>query len=245
MEFNLAEKLAIVKDIDRLILADHKVAKGELIYLGQLMKLLKFNSDFVEEARKFNIQQANGILENMSEAKKHSLAIMLHEMAYADGDMSREEIKILFSVFKNVGIKIEDSGKPPVVFDISDIYFKSKKYIIHDKELDTSMCKLGEPKAIKIEPQIDGKNGFTVTIFKVTGFTPFWGNKVELALRHMDIVELSLEKSFLRACNHSLGKDSRPSKKSDYGLSIYHPNNQIERIILHKYHKNKELEFVS
>ena len=96
MEFNLAEKLAIVKAIDKVILADQKVAKGEMAYLGQLMKLLNFDSEFVEEARKFHMKQANLILEGLSEPKKHSLAIMLHEMAYANGYLGKKEIRVLF-----------------------------------------------------------------------------------------------------------------------------------------------------
>lgn len=240
MNFNLAEKLAIVKDIDRVILADNKVAKGELVYLGQLMKLLDFDSDFVEEARKFNIQQANSILENMSEAKKHSLAIMLHEMAYADGEMSEEEIKILFSVFENVGIKIEKPGNSLSIFDVSDIYFRSSRNIQYHSEREISEEKK-EKRAIKIEPNIEGKKGFTLTTFKLNGFIGLWGNKVDLTPKHMDVVELNPEKSLLKGYEDIswAGK-----KHSNYSVSIYHPNNKIEKIILHKLHKKIEIEYL-
>ena len=135
--FNLAEKLAIVKDIDRLILADGKVAEGEMIYLGQLMKLLNFDSNFVEEARKFNFKQAHSILKNLSEPKKHSLAIILHEMAYADGEMDRKELKMLFTAFEKIGVKIEKPGNSLSIFDISDIYFKSSRQRIQHKNKGT------------------------------------------------------------------------------------------------------------
>ncbi|MCB7479854.1 hypothetical protein [Christiangramia sediminis] len=238
MNFNLAEKLAIVKDIDRVILADDKVAKGELVYLGQLMKLLDFDSDFVEEARKFNIQQANGILENMSEAKKHSLTIMLHEMAYADGEMSKEEIKILFSVFENVGIKIEEPGNSLSIFDVSDIYFKSSKNIQYKNKTSKEYK---EKIAIKIEPNIQGKKGFTLTTFRLNGFISWWGNKVELAPKHMQVVALNPEKSLLKGYEDIswAGKNH-----SNYSLSIYHPNNKIEKIILHNHHKKIDVEYL-
>jgi len=238
MNFNLAEKLAIVKDIDRVILADNKVAKGELVYLGQLMKLLDFDSDFVEEARKFNIQQANSILENMSEAKKHSLAIILHEMAYADGEMSKEEIKILFSVFENVGIKIEKPGNSLSIFDVSDIYFRSSKNIQHENKTSKEHK---EKIAIKIEPNIEGKKGFTLTTFRLNGFIGWWGNKVELAPKHMQVVELNPEKSLLKGYEDISWAEK---KHSNYSVSIYHPNNKIEKIILHIHHKKIEIEYL-
>ena len=43
MKFNLAEKLAIVKAIDEVILVDGKVDKREIDFLTQLMDILKFD----------------------------------------------------------------------------------------------------------------------------------------------------------------------------------------------------------
>ena len=240
MEFNLAEKLAIVKAIDNVILADNKIAKGELVYLGQLMKLLRFDSDFVEEARKFNINQANIILEGLSEPKKHSLAIMLHEMAYADGDINPEEIKILFSLFEKAGIKIEEAGNTAPVFNISEVYFKSSKHIQHHREKDISDI-LNEKRAIKVEPNIYGKKGVSVTTFRINGFIPFWGNKVELTPKHMDIVESHPEKSILKGYDDIVDPEK---PHSNYRLTIYHPNNDIEKIVLHKLHKKIDIEYL-
>ncbi|WP_205619198.1 hypothetical protein [Christiangramia echinicola] len=240
MDFNLAEKLAIVKAIDNVILADKKIAKGELVYLGQLMKLLNFDSEFVEEARKFNMKQANIILEGLSKPKKHSLAIMLHEMAYADGDMNPEEIKLLFSIFEKAGIEIEEASNSVPVFNISEVYFKSTKHIQHYKEKDVSDT-LKEKIAIKVEPNIHGKNGVSVTTFKLNGFIPFWGNKVELTPRQMKIVEAHPEKSILQGYDDH----SDPGiKHSNYRLTIYHPNNEIESIVLQKLHKKIEIEYL-
>ena len=242
MEFNLAEKLAIVKAIDMVILADDKIAKGEMVYLGQLMKLMNFDSEFVEEARKFNAKQAFVILEGLNDMKKHSLAIMLHEMAYADGDLGREEVKVLFSVFEKAGIKIEDPGVPSEVFNISDVYFKSPAHIVHKRDDEISEEKQ-EKRAVKIEPNINGDKGVTVTIFKLGGFVHFWGNKIEISPKHMDVAELNSSKSILKGYDHD--KISDPDQQhSNYSLSIYHPNNEIEKIILHKNHENTDIEFL-
>ncbi len=244
MEFNLAEKLAIVKAIDKVILADQKVAKGEMAYLGQLMKLLKFDSEFVEEARKFQMQQANLILEGLSQPKKHSLGIMLHEMAYADGYLGKEEVKVLFSMFETAGIKIEEPGNNLSVFDISDVYFRSSRHFQHHKEKGISEEK-NEKRAIKIEPHIDGKNGFTITTFRLDGFLPFWGNKVELTPKHMDIQELNKSRSILKGYTSFPETGADPADQhSNYSLSIYHPGNEIDKIVLHKLHENIDIEYL-
>ncbi|MDR5589940.1 hypothetical protein [Christiangramia sp. SM2212] len=241
MEFNLAEKLAIVKDIDRVILADNKVENGEMEYLGQLMKLLEFDSEFVEEARKFNIQQANGILENMSEAKKHSLAIMLHEMAYADGDMGREELKLLFNVFEDVGIKIEKPGNTLSVFDISDIYFRSSRQVVYYKNDGISESNSGVKRAIKIEPHIDGKKGFSVTTFNVDGLNFLWGKKVEMAAKQMEVIELGANLTILRGYDDL---HNSTENHSNYRLSIFHSSEEIEKIILHQMREQIEIEYL-
>ncbi|SDR90858.1 hypothetical protein [Gramella sp. MAR_2010_147] len=234
MEFNLAEKLAIVKDIDRVILADNTVAKAEMVYLGQLMKLLDFDSAFVEEARKFNIRQANGVLENMSEAKKHSLAIILHEMAYADGEMSREEIEILFSVFQKAGIKIEEPGNSYSVFDASDVYFKSTKRRSRDLESNTIASICETKRAVRVEPHID--KGYLVTIFKLNGFLSKWGNTVEVAPKQMKLQETGKNRTIL--------KGIEGSKDSHYSLSVFHENNDIKKIVMHHHNENKDVEYL-
>ena len=241
MEFNLAEKLAIVKDIDRVILADKKVENGEMVYLGQLMKLLEFDSEFVEEARRFNVHQANGILENMSEAKKHSLAIMLHEMAYADGEMDREELKLLFNVFEDVGIKIEKPGNTLSVFDISDIYFKSSRQVVYYKNDGISESNSGVKRAIRIEPHLDGKKGFSVTTFNVDGLSFLWGKKVEIPAKQMEVLELGNSKTILKGYDDL----QNPSElHSNYSLSIFHPSDEIQKIVFHHLEKNMDVEYL-
>ena len=223
------------------ILADDKIAKGELVYLGQLMRILQFDSAFVEEARKFNMQQAYAILEGLSEAKKHSLGIILHEMAYADGDIAREEIHMLFSLFEKAGIEIEEPHSHIPVFDIADVYFKSALHKTHDKEAN-NIKTIKEKRAVKIEPHIQGRTGYTVTTYKVNGLLQFWGNKVLVGPVHMDVVSITSEKSFLKGFKDQTVQDR--FQHSNYSLEVNHPDQKIENIILYKHHKNVAIEFL-
>lgn len=104
MEFNLAEKLSIVKAIDEVILADGYASQRELIFMGQLMKILKFDSDLIEEARKTTGNEGLSIIKAMPENKKTTLIVLLQEMAKADGKVDDSEIELIQSIISHIGV---------------------------------------------------------------------------------------------------------------------------------------------
>jgi uncharacterized tellurite resistance protein B-like protein len=108
MKYNLAEKLAIVKAIDEVIRVDGQVDPGEIELLKQLMSLLKFDRTLVEEARKITAKECMMILKGMPGNKKHALAVMLNEMANADGNFNEKEYQLIFNILMEAGIKVED-----------------------------------------------------------------------------------------------------------------------------------------
>ncbi|NNE77509.1 MAG: TerB family tellurite resistance protein [Pricia sp.] len=107
MEFNLAEKLAILKAIDEVILVDGTVYSGELNLLNQFMRMLKFDKNLLQEARDVDSKEALLILGAMTESKKKALSLILTEMANADGKVDNEEIHLILNIFKSVGIEYE------------------------------------------------------------------------------------------------------------------------------------------
>lgn len=245
MEFNLAEKLAIVKAIDEVILADGRIDKGEIVYLGQLMEVLGFDFDFVEQARKFNNRQAISVLQEMTEQKKQSLAIMLHEMANADGEIDDEEKKVLVAVFLAAGINLGGNNQEIAEFDVSDIYFESSDHIRYENGQHKSGPHGGAKRAIKVEPHIEGKAGYSVTTYNLDGVHPVWGNNVQMAPKQMKIVSSEQNKTTLRG----YGSDSRAmgeqaGEYSNYGISVFHLNNEIEKIILHMHDRNVDIEYL-
>ncbi len=241
MEFNLAEKLAIVKALDRVILADKKIKKSEMAYLGQLMRVMDFDSDFVEEARKFNVKQSNSILKEMTAAKKRSLTIMLNEMAYADGNLNKQELEVLLSIFERAGINLEEPDEIIPEFDLAAIYFKSRKQVHHTNSYGNQEI-VHSKRAVKIEPHIEEKEGYSVTIFQLNTILPFWGNKVELPPKQMKPRDLEYNKTFLEG--YSDGSSTKEDDPTNYGLSIFHKKSKIEKIILHNYYKKLDIEFL-
>lgn len=109
MKYNLAEKLAIVKAIDEVIIVDGQVDPGEIEFLKQLMDLLKFDRTLVEEARKITAKECMMILKGMPKNKKHALAVMLNEMANADGNFNEKEYRLIFNILLEAGISMDDS----------------------------------------------------------------------------------------------------------------------------------------
>ncbi len=104
MEFTLEEKLAIVKVIDSVILADDIVHKDEINLLSQLMNLLDFDSNFIVSARIIDAEQGMKILKGMTMVKKQDLATILENVANADGFVHEKEMTLLTSIFSVMGI---------------------------------------------------------------------------------------------------------------------------------------------
>lgn len=106
MNFNLAEKLAIVKAIDEVILVDGRVSYGEVTLLNQLLQVLKFDRKLIEEARDITAVESLSILRDMTSSKKHALAVILKEIAAADGVVDERELELINKIFAQAGIEV-------------------------------------------------------------------------------------------------------------------------------------------
>ena len=104
MEFNLAEKLAIIKAIDEVIVADGRVDRKEISFLNKILVILKFDIDLVEEARDIDAKEAISILASMPNSKKHAMKVILNETAFADGVISEEEVSLISRILAAAGI---------------------------------------------------------------------------------------------------------------------------------------------
>ena len=92
MEFTREEKLAVVKMVDYVILADSKVDPAEMNLLTQLMERFSFDSFFIGQARNLNKDIAFKTISLMSLNKKKTLAKLLDEVAISDGFIHEKEI---------------------------------------------------------------------------------------------------------------------------------------------------------
>jgi uncharacterized tellurite resistance protein B-like protein len=107
MDFSLTEKLAITKALAEIITADGKVAVGELAYYKQIANVIGLNDHHLEQSAEMNINEAIYALSGMNTDKKAALAIMMREMALADGSLDKRELEVIASVFIASGIDIK------------------------------------------------------------------------------------------------------------------------------------------
>lgn len=101
--FSLAEKFAIVKALDALILADGIVHDDEINKLTELMKRIDFDSNFIVQARNIATKQCALVLEAMHSNKKVALAGILEEMAIADGFVHKKESDMITVILSRIG----------------------------------------------------------------------------------------------------------------------------------------------
>lgn len=104
MKFSLEEKLAVVHTLDLIIQVDGVVHQDELSFLNRLMTVLDFDTNFILQSRTIADTQVHSILKQMPEQKKENLAIILNELAAADGLVHQKETDFLLAIFKATGI---------------------------------------------------------------------------------------------------------------------------------------------
>ncbi|MGX9987535.1 TerB family tellurite resistance protein [Soonwooa purpurea] len=105
MNFTLLEKMAVLKAVDEVLMADGHIDIGEIAYLKQILDLFHVEMEFVNEARNLSSSHAGEILRNMDDIKKFALYKIMKEMATADGDFDPQELEVIFSILHIAGIK--------------------------------------------------------------------------------------------------------------------------------------------
>ncbi|MDF4201770.1 hypothetical protein PXD56_02305 [Maribacter sp. SA7] len=109
IDFTKEEKLAVVKMVDYVILADSRVDPAEMRYLTLLMDRFSFDSFFVGQARNLNKEKAFKILSLMSLPKKREVAKLLDEVAISDGFVHDKELLKIKEALDHMEIQKEFS----------------------------------------------------------------------------------------------------------------------------------------
>lgn len=125
---------------------------------------------------------------------------------------------------------IEGNNYPPngyVSFDTSDhIRFHNGK--------DVSGHNYGCNRRFVIEKNIEGGEGYTVTMYNLDGLHPLWQNNIQMAPKRMRIVSVNDNIVEMRGN----GVDMLGSSFSDYGVVLLIDNRVISRIQLNMYDRN-------
>jgi hypothetical protein len=126
------------------------------------------------------------------------------------------------------------SEKPSI--ELSEFIFKSSDHLRYQNGQHVSGPHGGAPRAIKVEGNIFGDEGYTVTMFNT-------GNGqavVQMAPKQMKLIESDDTKTILKG----YGMDSMGASFADYGLTIFHNNGSIEKCVLHMYDRGVDIEYL-
>lgn len=122
-----------------------------------------------------------------------------------------------------------------------DFVFKSSDHLRYQNGEHVSGPHGGARRAVKVEPNISGNEGYTVTLYNLDGNHPVWQNNVQMAPKQMKIISQSEEKIELRGFGH----DMMGASFSDYGLSIYYENGNVNKCLLHMHDRGVDIEYLS
>ena len=117
-----------------------------------------------------------------------------------------------------------------------EFVFHSSDHIRYENGIRVSGPHGGAPRAIKVEPNITGGDGFTVTLFNTDGEQA----TVQMAPKQMKIQSANNEKIELVG----YGTDQMGTSFSNYGLSIYHNQGKLTKCVLHMYDRNVDIEYL-
>jgi hypothetical protein len=131
--------------------------------------------------------------------------------------------------------------------DLSSVYFVSDSHQRYENNIPVRGLQTNCKRAVKIENNIDGGEGCSVTIFNLDGNHPLWGNNVQMGAKPMKVIQRSEEKIILRGFGYdkkalAMGAGNDASF-ANYGLSIYLKYGDIIKCTLHMHDRNINIDY--
>jgi len=129
------------------------------------------------------------------------------------------------------------------------IFFDSSDHIRFENGADISGHNYGCNRQIKIEKNISGNEGYTVTIYNLDSNHPVWGNNIQMAPKQMKVVGKQDNIIELRGFGFDenavdMGAPTNDASFAHYGVLLLVENNQIERIQLNMYDRNISIVYL-
>lgn len=124
--------------------------------------------------------------------------------------------------------------------DVGEYKFDSTDHVRYQNGENVSGHNYGCHRQVEIKNNINGGEGYTVTIFNLDGNHPLWGNNVQMAPKQMRIISHSDSVVSLRG----YGQDMMGGNFSDYAIDIHFKNKEVIKIVLKMLDRNIELEYL-
>lgn len=148
------------------------------------------------------------------------------------------DLDFLSSIIK--GDNNPPSGK--IVFDSSD-------HVRFQNGQNVSGHNYNCHRRITIEKNIEGAEGYTVTMYNMDGMHPLWQNNVQMAPKRMKIVNVDRNIVELRGYGYdenalAMGAPLEAASFENYGIAIMIENDAIVRAQLNMYDRNVSIVYL-
>lgn len=120
------------------------------------------------------------------------------------------------------------------------VSFDSSDHIRYQNGKNVSGHNYDCNRRIVIEKNIEGNEGYTVTIYNLDGLHPLWQNNVQMAPKRMRIIKAEDNIVQLRG----YGFDKIGGSFADYGVVLLIENNEIARAQLNVYDRNISIVYL-
>ncbi len=114
--------------------------------------------------------------------------------------------------------------------------FNSSTHLRYENGIKVSETKNDAPRALKVEPNLNGGEGYSVTLFN----TDNGQVNVQMAPKQMKIKSGDKDKLELIG----FGTDPIGFSYADYGLTVYQSNGKLIKCILHIFDRNIKIEYL-
>lgn len=124
--------------------------------------------------------------------------------------------------------------------------FDSTNHIRYSNGVDISGHNYGCNRQIEIKKNIEGGEGYTVTIYNLDGVHPLWGNNVQMApkqMRIIDVMGIQAGEGYGVVSLRGYGHDMMGSPYSDYAIDLLFYENEIKSVTLRLLDRNIELKY--
>ena len=105
-ELTYIEKIAVLRVLYDIILADKRIDKREDILFGEIASELEMDSNVKEEVIKANSLLALIYIQDFTQIQKETFAQMMGKMIIIDGDINYNEVKVYNVVCDSCNIDI-------------------------------------------------------------------------------------------------------------------------------------------
>jgi len=129
------------------------------------------------------------------------------------------------------------------------VTFDSSDHIRFQNGQNVSGHNYGCNRRLVIENNIQGDEGYTVTMYNLDGVHPFWQNNVQMAPKRMKIVNVDRNIVELRGYGYdenalAMGAPFEAASFGNYGIVVMIENDAIVRAQLNMYDRNVSIVYL-